>query len=1045
MKTQPRLWSLIAALAVVAMLAGACTPTAAPTPAPLPPPEATAQPTDMAQVIDTVWQWTDLAEANPPATSTITNPENYTLTFLRNNDLSIQADCNTVRATYIANGDRLAIQLGPSTLMACGPNSNDQVFLDLLTRVSNFAVADDGALKLATTDANTLGFANGGAPAAGAPEVVAPEIPVGDEMAGVAPFANTLWEWEAFRSPEETMSFTVTDPANYTALFAADGRLALRADCNRAAGGYTVEGASLSIALGPTTLAACGPASRDADYLRYFGDVATWVMDGDRLVLNLKLDSGDLVFRPAQPVAGLDVAPEQVSLEPGAVARSYRVHDVAPTAYDNTMAPGPLGLPEHLLITFDGTRPLNVAPGVPAMYILPVNAYRAQWLAAGDDSVARDIAAIYELAEAPLDTVMTNGVPALPYEQLTGVNDVAVQMNRVPAATPAGASRDGYRFVGRWAQDASPILNGQLRYVYQGFTNDGVNLVSFWFPVTTAALPDVIRALPDDQQALFQSDPQGFVDTQIAMLNRLTAADFSPNLDALDALVASLTIAEMPADGITGNVWRPLTVADAPDATATAVPNAQNYSVSYFAGGNLNFVADCNTGAGTYTVEGALFGGITTQQGIMSLVACEPDSWSQPFVDVLNGAQSFRVLPGGNIMQLLMPAGGPVVTFIKTGPADEVAPEPPPIIILPTPDPVIPTGRVTANPGVNVRSGPGTNFPIVGFANFGTTGQIVGRDAAGEWWATPLSSAPTGLAWVSAAFVAATHVENVPVISAPPPPAPTAPPPPAATATATATATVIATPSAQINFWADRTEINQGECARLSWRAVNVRAVWVYPQGRPYQNYPQNGEGSQVVCPQTTTIYEMRVQQLDGRIVIQQITIRVRGVITATPVPPTATAVPPTATAVPPTAVPPTAVPPTAVPPTATAVPPTAVPTEPPAPTNPLANTAWAAARFEMSGMVMEPKPTIAFTADGQAQISGGCNTFNGTYTVNGDQLAIVIGVGTSMACDEDTLAQEQNYINLLGRAARFELPDGQLVLRDAGGPELLRFARRDR
>ena len=47
--------------------------------------------------MDIVWQWTDLAEAQPPAQSVIPNPENYTLTFLRNNELSIKADCNMVR------------------------------------------------------------------------------------------------------------------------------------------------------------------------------------------------------------------------------------------------------------------------------------------------------------------------------------------------------------------------------------------------------------------------------------------------------------------------------------------------------------------------------------------------------------------------------------------------------------------------------------------------------------------------------------------------------------------------------------------------------------------------------------------------------------------------------------------------------------------------------------------------------------------------------------------------------------------------------------
>ena len=65
------------------------------------------------------------------------------------------------------------------------------------------------------------------------------------------------------------------------------------------------------------------------------------------------------------------------------MAGSYRVADVAETPYDASMPPGPVGMPEHLLVTFDGVTPADVQPDSPLMYILPVNAYRAQWLAAG--------------------------------------------------------------------------------------------------------------------------------------------------------------------------------------------------------------------------------------------------------------------------------------------------------------------------------------------------------------------------------------------------------------------------------------------------------------------------------------------------------------------------------------------------------------------------------------------------------------------------------------------------------------------------------------
>jgi heat shock protein HslJ len=283
--------------------------------------------------------------------------------------------------------------------------------------------------------------------------------------------------------------------------------------------------------------------------------------------------------------------------------------------------------------------------------------------------------------------------------------------------------------------------------------------------------------------------------------------------------------------------------------------------------------------------------------------------------------------------------------------------------------------------------------------------------------------------------------EYVPVIVS-------SPPPPSATATPTRpapTATIAPTPAAEIAFWADRYQVNQGECARLSWRALNVAAVWVYPQGQPYSNNRKPPEGSQVVCPPVTTTYEMRVEQYDGRVIFQQVTIQVRPIPTPTKVAPTTTSVPPTATRIPPTATP---VPPTAtkVPPTATPVPPTATPVPPTAtsvPSSPLANTSWVVTRFEGFGVPIGNPPTIGFTADNRAEIFGGCNSFQATYSTNGNQIAILVGVGTTMLCGENVDQQETYYIQLLSRAAFYEMPGAELILRDAGGMELLRFARR--
>ena len=97
----------------------------------------------------------------------------------------------------------------------------------------------------------------------------------------------------------------------------------------------------------------------------------------------------------------------------------------------------------------------------------------------------------------------------------------------------------------------------------------------------------------------------------------------------------------------------------------------------------------------------------------------------------------------------------------------------------------------------------------------------------------------------------------------------------------------------------------------------NVQAVWVYPQGESYDRFPRAGQGSQEVCPTTTTTYEIRVLLRDGSTVFRDVTITVVGAA-------------PTNT------------------PTATATPqpqPTATPTEAPF-VDPLANTRWEVVQY---------------------------------------------------------------------------------------------------
>lgn len=151
----------------------------------------------------------------------------------------------------------------------------------------------------------------------------------------------------------------------------------------------------------------------------------------------------------------------------------------------------------------------------------------------------------------------------------------------------------------------------------------------------------------------------------------------------------------------------------------------------------------------------------------------------------------------------------PVPTFTPA-PAD-------PLVIVPTPVPVTPPPTATSTPvvatapqanaassetlpvnnpppaaqtnepqlmapgSVNIRSGPGLNYNVIGTLNANTAMPIVGRNADSSWWQINMPNDVRG--WVAGTVVNASNAGNVPVAEAPapPPPAPVAAQPAAET------------------------------------------------------------------------------------------------------------------------------------------------------------------------------------------------------------------------------------------------------------------------
>ena len=103
------------------------------------------------------WRWEQLI--SPGERLDVPEPDKYTLAFLDSSDTAvIYADCNTILGTYSVDGQRIKIELGPTTLVECGPESLSDRFLSYLQEDVIYILADGLLLIDLPADGGTLEF-----------------------------------------------------------------------------------------------------------------------------------------------------------------------------------------------------------------------------------------------------------------------------------------------------------------------------------------------------------------------------------------------------------------------------------------------------------------------------------------------------------------------------------------------------------------------------------------------------------------------------------------------------------------------------------------------------------------------------------------------------------------------------------------------------------------------------------------------------------------------------------------------------------------------
>jgi heat shock protein HslJ len=127
------------------------------------------------------------------------------------------------------------------------------------------------------------------------PIMIPPAIAASD---GGDALAGRAWAWQRTQLSSDK-AVVPNAPERYTLEFMPDGRVQLRADCNRGGARYDA-GAGRTLAFSPaaTTKMGCPPGSQGTEFLRQLAEVGAYRFADGNLVLTLRLDAGSMYFAP---------------------------------------------------------------------------------------------------------------------------------------------------------------------------------------------------------------------------------------------------------------------------------------------------------------------------------------------------------------------------------------------------------------------------------------------------------------------------------------------------------------------------------------------------------------------------------------------------------------------------------------------------------------------------------------------------------------------------------------------------------------------------
>jgi heat shock protein HslJ len=225
--------------------------------------------------------WRLQAFVDPRGTPTpAVSPERYTLQIAPRGRVAVLADCNHGFGRADVGPSTIHFKGIATTRMACGKTTRAPDFLAGLDATTGWRY-DGPDLLLTANDGSALRFAG--------------------SLSGV------VWEWQGTAMMNDTR-IAPADPAAYTLAFGDDGTVAIRADCQRLAGRFRMEGSQIDITPRGIPTGVCPPGSASDRFLGDIDATGSFVFRAGRLYLALPADAGILEFAATLPAAATPVA-----------------------------------------------------------------------------------------------------------------------------------------------------------------------------------------------------------------------------------------------------------------------------------------------------------------------------------------------------------------------------------------------------------------------------------------------------------------------------------------------------------------------------------------------------------------------------------------------------------------------------------------------------------------------------------------------------------------------------------------------------------------